>query len=86
MQRKGFPESYNTKLLYDFLFNIKSGIKSVEVPKYSHLVYDIIEDENITINSPSILIVEGINVLQTPIIKKIILNKLFLISLIFQSI
>ena len=67
MQRKGFPESYNTKLLYDFLSNIQSGIKSVEVPKYSHLVYDIIEDENIIVNSPSILIVEGINVLQTPI-------------------
>ena len=67
MQRKGFPESYNTKLLYDFLSNIQSGIKSVEIPKYSHLVYDIIEDENIIVNSPSILIVEGINVLQTPI-------------------
>lgn len=70
MERKGFPESYNTKLLYDFLFNIKSGIKSVEVPKYSHLVYDILEDENITINSPSILILEGINVLQPPIHKE----------------
>ena len=67
MQRKGFPESYNTKLLYDFLSNIQSGIKNVEIPKYSHLVYDIIEDENIILNSPSILIVEGINVLQTPI-------------------
>ena len=70
MERKGFPESYNTKLLYDFLFNIKSGIKSVKVPKYSHLVYDILEDENITINSPSILILEGINVLQPPIPKE----------------
>ena len=67
MQRKGFPESYNTKLLYDFLSNIQSGVKNVEIPKYSHLVYDIIEDENIIVNSPSILIVEGINVLQTPI-------------------
>ena len=38
MQRKGFPESYNTKLLYDFLSNVQSGIKSVEIPKYSHLV------------------------------------------------
>ncbi len=70
MERKGFPESYNTKLLYDFLFNIKSGIKSVTVPKYSHLVYDILEDENITVNSPSILILEGINVLQPPIPKE----------------
>ncbi len=70
MERKGFPESYNTKLLYDFLFNIKSGIKSLKVPKYSHLVYDILEDENITINSPSILILEGINVLQPPIPKE----------------
>ena len=70
MERKGFPESYNTKLLYDFLFNIKSGIKNLEVPKYSHLVYDILEDENITVNSPSILILEGINVLQPPILKE----------------
>jgi len=70
LERKGFPESYNTKLLYDFLFNIKSGIKNLEVPKYSHLVYDILEDENITVNSPSILILEGINVLQPPIPKE----------------
>ena len=65
MDRKGFPESYNTEKLYNFLFDIKSGTKNVEVPKYSHIFYDIIENENIIINSPSILILEGINVLQS---------------------
>ncbi len=66
MERKGFPESYDTKLLYDFLFDIKSGLKNVETPVYSHLVYDIIEDEKLLVTSPDVLILEGINVLQPP--------------------
>ena len=64
LNRKGFPESYDTKKLLQFLSAIKSGQKTFYVPKYSHLEYDIIPDELQKIEDPDILIVEGINVLQ----------------------
>lgn len=62
--RKGFPESYDTKLLLNFLSSMKSGKPEFEVPVYSHLEYDIIPQEYQAIARPDILIVEGINVLQ----------------------
>lgn len=64
LNRKGFPESYDTKKLLNFLSAIKSGKKSISVPIYSHLEYDIIPDRVQYIENPDILIVEGINVLQ----------------------
>ena len=33
---------------------------------YSHLTYDIVDGEEIILRSPDIVIVEGVNVLQTP--------------------
>ncbi len=62
--RKGFPESYDRAALLAFLADIKSGKPSVEAPVYSHLVYDIIPGEFVTIERPDILIVEGLNILQ----------------------
>lgn len=64
MNKKGFPESYNTSLLLDFLNNIKSGKKKVKAPIYSHLSYDNVIGEYIEINDPDIVIIEGLNVLQ----------------------
>src|ERR1700758_352768 len=65
MQKKGFPESYDLPTLLSFLSDIKAGRRPVRAPVYSHLTYDIIPNEWIEINRPDILIVEGINVLQT---------------------
>lgn len=65
MQRKGFPESYNLPGLLRFLSDIKAGKRNVEAPVYSHLSYDVQEGQSITIDQPDILIVEGLNVLQT---------------------
>lgn len=62
--RKGFPESYDRGALIRFLSDIKSGKPDVKVPVYSHLVYDVIDGEFITIDRPDILIVEGLNILQ----------------------
>lgn len=45
--------------------DIKSGERDVEVPLYSHLTYDVLKDKTQVIDQPDILIVEGINVLQT---------------------
>ncbi|MFL2817255.1 MAG: type I pantothenate kinase [Alphaproteobacteria bacterium] len=64
MNKKGFPESYNTSLLLDFLNNIKSGKKRVKAPIYSHLLYDNVIGEYTEINDPDIVIIEGLNVLQ----------------------
>ncbi|QQE73597.1 type I pantothenate kinase [Brevibacillus composti] len=70
MKRKGFPESYNTGRLISFLCDVKSGVPEVAAPVYSHLVYDIVPDEWQLVREPDILIVEGLNVLQTPVDEK----------------
>ncbi|MFD2744402.1 MULTISPECIES: type I pantothenate kinase [Sphingobacterium] len=64
LNRKGFPESYDTRLLLNFLSEMKSENRTYKLPLYSHMVYDIVPDEYQTIAQPDILIVEGINVLQ----------------------
>lgn len=64
LNRKGFPESYDARLLLQFLAAMKTGVEQFQIPVYSHLEYDIIKDEVQTISRPDILIVEGINVLQ----------------------
>ncbi|KXG43032.1 type I pantothenate kinase [Tepidibacillus infernus] len=65
MNRKGFPESYDTRRLISFLRDVKSGVPEVIAPVYSHLSYNIIPNEYHVVNQPDILIVEGLNVLQT---------------------
>jgi type I pantothenate kinase len=65
MQKKGFPESYDLPTLLGFLSDIKAGRRPVRAPVYSHLTYDIIPNEWLEIDRPDILIVEGVNVLQT---------------------
>jgi type I pantothenate kinase len=65
LNRKGFPESYNTAALLRFLSAIKAGQQNVKAPRYSHLTYDVIPDQYTIIDRPDILIFEGINVLQS---------------------
>lgn len=65
MARKGFPESYDLPAVLRFLSDIKAGKRQVIAPLYSHLTYDVLKDENVVVDQPDILIVEGLNVLQT---------------------
>jgi type I pantothenate kinase len=65
MERKGFPESYDLPALLRFLTEVKAGRHPVSAPIYSHLVYDVKPNEWVTVDQPDILIVEGLNVLQT---------------------
>ena len=67
MHRKGFPESFDIKALVDFVAAIKSGETSVSAPIYSHLTYDILPNEKISVEKPDIVILEGLNVLQSAI-------------------
>jgi type I pantothenate kinase len=63
MERKGFPESYDGSALIRFLADVKAGERNVVAPVYSHLVYDVVPGEQIVVDRPDILIVEGLNVL-----------------------
>ena len=64
MNRKGFPESFDTARLLTFLADVKSGKERVEAPVYSHFHYDILPGQKAVVEAPDILIVEGLNVLQ----------------------
>jgi type I pantothenate kinase len=64
MNRKGFPESYDTRRLLHFLRELKSGTATAHAPVYSHIVYDIVEGESVEVSQPDIVIIEGLNVLQ----------------------
>ncbi len=68
LQRKGFPEAYDRRALVRFVSEVKSGKPEVTAPVYSHLVYDIVPDEHIVVRRPDVLIVEGLNVLQQPVV------------------
>jgi type I pantothenate kinase len=65
MQRKGFPESYDVRRLLRFVSDVKSGRPMVDAPVYSHLRYDLLDGEAQRVESPDIVILEGLNVLQT---------------------
>ena len=64
MNRKGFPESYDTQSLLSFLRAVKSGEPEVTAPIYSHVIYDVLPDRHEIVHQPDILILEGLNVLQ----------------------
>jgi type I pantothenate kinase len=65
MEKKGFPESYDLPALLRFLSDVKAGNRPARAPVYSHLLYDVMPNRWIEIDRPDILIVEGLNVLQT---------------------
>ncbi|MDF2967410.1 MAG: type pantothenate kinase [Nocardioidaceae bacterium] len=62
LARKGFPESYDRRALLRFVSAVKSGVDEVAAPVYSHLAYDV-TDEQVVLRRPDIVIVEGLNVL-----------------------
>ncbi len=63
--RKGFPESYDVRRLIGFMADIKAAHGAVHAPVYSHQAYDIVPGEFQVVDRPDIVIVEGLNVLQT---------------------
>lgn len=65
LKRKGFPESYDIHRLVAFVSDIKSGKRNVQAPIYSHLTYDIIPNQFNIVDQPDIMILEGLNVLQS---------------------
>ena len=66
LNRKGFPESYDTPALVRFLADLKAGRPELPVPVYSHVHYDVVADRHQVVDQPEVVIVEGLNVLQVP--------------------
>jgi type I pantothenate kinase len=65
LDRKGFPESYDLRQLVEFMARVKGADGPVRAPVYSHQAYDIVPGEFQVVDRPDIVIVEGLNVLQT---------------------
>lgn len=62
--KKGFPETYDTGAIHLFLAELAAGRAAVS-PVYSHVTYDIVPGEARSVAAAGVVIVEGINVLQT---------------------
>ena len=62
--KKGFPETYDTEALHAFLAELAGGRQAAS-PVYSHVTYDILPGETRAVAGTGVVIVEGINVLQT---------------------
>lgn len=84
LNRKGFPESYDMPRLIHFLDTIKNG-GDVSIPVYSHEIYDIVPDALQKIESPDFLIVEGINVFQSPQNQRLYISDYFDFSLYIDA-
>ncbi|MDR0837998.1 MAG: type I pantothenate kinase [Propionibacteriaceae bacterium] len=66
LDKKGFPESYDTAALLQFIIDVKSGMPEVRAPLYSHSLYDVVPGQFTVLECPDILVIEGINILQIP--------------------
>ena len=64
LQRKGFPESYDLRAMIAFLAAVKAGDPQAAAPVYSHVTYDLLPGQVQRVDTPDILIFEGLNVLQ----------------------
>jgi type I pantothenate kinase len=62
--KKGFPETYDTAALHAFLADLAAG-RPADSPVYSHVTYDVVPGETRRVGGAGVVIVEGINVLQT---------------------
>lgn len=62
MEKKGFPESFDTQAFFTFLNQVKA-CESTRAPTYSHILYDIVPGAYITVHCPDVVILEGLNIL-----------------------
>jgi type I pantothenate kinase len=66
--RKGFPESFDAPALAACLSALEAGRSVVEIPVYSHATYDRAPDEVQLLGRADVVIVEGVNALQPPVV------------------
>jgi type I pantothenate kinase len=68
--RKGFPESYDHRRLVGFVSEVRAG-RRVGAPRYDHLVYDVVVDGGVLVEQPDVLVLEGVNALQEPLVGRL---------------
>jgi type I pantothenate kinase len=68
--RKGFPESYDDSRLLEFVDAVREG-RTVVAPRYDHLIYDVVVDGGVPVERPDVLVLEGVNALQTPLVDRL---------------
>jgi type I pantothenate kinase len=66
--RKGFPESFDAEALDACLRALRAGDTPVRVPVYSHATYDRVPGEVQELDAADVVIVEGVNALQPPVV------------------
>ena len=66
--RKGFPETYDAPAFEACVRALKAGRAGVEIPVYSHATYDRAPDEVQALGAADVVIVEGVNALQPPVV------------------
>ena len=66
--RKGFPESFDVEALLGFVAEVRRGTGGVEIPVYSHAIYDIVQGETTVLESPDLVLLEGVIALQPPVV------------------
>lgn len=64
--QKGFPETFDLEALTAFVEAVQAGRAPVDVPVYSHEVYDRVTGASRTVGPCDVLVVEGVNALQVP--------------------
>lgn len=64
LHRKGFPESYDTTAVEEFLAAVRRRDPDVGVPVYSHVTYDVVDGERLPVGRPDVLVLEGVNALR----------------------
>ena len=61
--RKGFPESFDVGAMRAALMAIRDGAR-VEVPRYSHVTYNVDPENPLVVERPDILILDGLHLAQ----------------------
>lgn len=61
--RKGFPETYDVDALRAFVDALRGGAPDIEIPVYSHEVYDVVPGAHRRVRRCDVVIVEGVNAL-----------------------
>jgi type I pantothenate kinase len=72
IMQKGFPDTYDDEATAAFVADLRAG-RPASVPVYSHATYDRVRGEVRTIDGPSVdvVIVEGVNALQPPLLDEL---------------
>ena len=67
--RKGFPESFDASAFDACLAALEAGRSGIEIPVYSHATYDRAPGEVQVLKPADVVIVEGVNALQSPVVE-----------------